>query len=482
MQSQKITRVGIALLFSSMAWIASCAVNPVSGQHELMLLSESDEIRLGRQTDREIEKTYGVYNEPDLDAYIQAMGQDIAAHSHRSNLHFTFKVLDSPVVNAFAVPGGYVYLTRGILSYFNSEAELAGVIGHEIGHIAARHSAQQLSKAQLAQLGLGIGSALSQTFRQVAGVAQFGVGVLFLKYSRDNERQADELGVEYASKAGFDAAQMASFFKTLERLRPTAGRSGLPSWLSTHPDPPDRISAVQNKSNQWATQLGRRDLQVNAERYLRQIDGLVFGEDPRQGYVAQDVFYHPRLRFQLPLPKDWKVKNTPTEVKVISPKENAAILLSLVSGSSLQAVAQQFAASPNARVLGRDDKPVNGLPARQVVTDITTGQGAVRVLSYFIQKDILVYVLHAVSAQPAFGGFASTFERCMNGFADLTDPERIGVEPERIRIRAAKTPGTLEENLRVLGVAENRLEETALLNGRRLHETIAKNTLLKVVE
>jgi len=156
MKSCQETRWKIhVILFGILLWVVSCATNPVTGEHELMLISEPDEIKLGRQTDAQIAQAYGLYDDPKLGAYVERLGQRIAKVSHRPQLPFEFKVLDSPVVNAFAVPGGYVYLTRGILSYCNSEAELAGVIGHEIGHVAARHSAQQYTRAQLAQLGLG---------------------------------------------------------------------------------------------------------------------------------------------------------------------------------------------------------------------------------------------------------------------------------------------------------------------------------------
>ena len=173
--------------------VLSCATDPVTGSRQFMLVSEQDEIRIGKQTDREIAATYGMYDDKPLSDYVDGLGQTLAKESHRPTLAFTFKILDTPVVNAFAVPGGYVYLTRGILSYLNDEAELACVIGHEIGHITARHSAEQLTKAQFAQLGLSLGSILSQEFRALAGVAEFGVGMLFMKFSRDNEREADDL-------------------------------------------------------------------------------------------------------------------------------------------------------------------------------------------------------------------------------------------------------------------------------------------------
>jgi len=196
-----------AIVASLMVWTISCAINPVTHKRELMLLSAADEVAMGQQTDPQVLQTFGQYKDADLARYVTALGNKLGALSHQPELDYSVKVLDSPVVNAFAVPGGYVYLSRGILAYLNDEAELAGVMGHEIGHIAARHSAQQYSRAQVTQLGLGLGAMVSKTFRKYAGLAQFGVGMLFLSFSRDMERQADALGVEYSSKAGYDAGR-----------------------------------------------------------------------------------------------------------------------------------------------------------------------------------------------------------------------------------------------------------------------------------
>ncbi|NIR16083.1 MAG: M48 family metalloprotease, partial [Desulfobacterales bacterium] len=235
-------------LLGLLLWTASCAVNPVSGQRELMLVSESEEIQLGGQADADVVQQFGIYDDRRLNAYVNGLGQRMGKVSHRPRLDYHFKVLDVSVVNAFAVPGGYVYFTRGILASLNSEAELAGVMGHEIGHITARHSAQQISRAQLAQMGMAVGSIFSPEFRALSGLAGTGVQMLFLKFSRDNERQADDLGVEYASKVGYDASQMANFFETLERMHPHADKSGLPSWFSTHPNPEDREKVVRERA------------------------------------------------------------------------------------------------------------------------------------------------------------------------------------------------------------------------------------------
>ncbi|HQU61202.1 MAG TPA: M48 family metallopeptidase, partial [Saprospiraceae bacterium] len=219
--------VKIAIVLFLIASLQSCATNPVTGKSEFMLMSKNQEIALGQQSDPSIVASFGVYNNDEIQNFINEKGQEMAKVSHRPELKYEFKVLDSPVVNAFALPGGYVYFTRGILAHFNNEAEFAGVLGHEIGHITARHSAKQYSRQVLAQVGLVAGMVLSEDFRQYADVAQTGLGLLFLKYGRDAESQSDRLGVEYSTKIGYDAREMAEFFNTLKRLSDQSG-GGIP--------------------------------------------------------------------------------------------------------------------------------------------------------------------------------------------------------------------------------------------------------------
>lgn len=483
MKNSQITECAICLvLFGIFLWIISCAVNPVTGQRELMLLSEADEIRLGRETDTQVVKTYGTYDDATLNDYIDDLGQRMAKLSHRPNLPFKFMILDGPVVNAFAVPGGYVYLTRGILSYLNNEAELACVLGHEIGHVTARHTAQQYTRAQLAQLGLGLGTILSENFGKYAGVAQFGVGALFLRFSRDNERQADDLGVEYATRAGFDAGHMANFFETLERLHPSSDRSGLESWFSTHPNPPNRIRAVQRKAQEWARRLGTTNLRTNRDSYLRKIDGLVYGEDPRQGYVDNGVFYHPELKFEFPVPANWKINNTVAQVQMVSKKQDAVILFSIKSGHTPKEAARKFIANAKARVISSDAITINGLSAQCLISDITTRSGPIRAMSYFIQMTGHISVFHGFASQALYKRYRPVFHNTMSRFKALTNPQRLNVRPDRLRVRATKTAGTLKAALRSLGIADRKLKEIAVLNGKKLTDTVPANTLLKVVE
>lgn len=460
----------------------SCAVNPVTGKRELMLMSESEEIQLGKSSDAQIVSQYGVYPDKNLNEYVTAIGLRMAKLSHRPNLPFEFKIMDTPVINAFAIPGGYVYITRGILAYLNDEAELAGVMGHEIGHVTARHSAKQYSKAQLAQIGLGLGSVLSESFQKYAGIAQFGVGMLFLKFSRENESQADELGVEYSTKAGYDAREMANFFRTLDRMSPSENQSGLQEWFSTHPNPGGRSVKVKTLAQQWQQKVASKNLVIQRSEFLHHINGIVFGDDPRQGYVENNIFYHPDLTFLFSVPANWKLNNTPSQVQMLSPKEDAAILFSLGEGTSPEQAASKFISDSKATVVSQNNISVNSFPARKVISDITSQQGTMRVMSYFIRKGQNIYVFHGFTGQTTFSSFQPLFQSTMNSFRKLTDQKKINVKPDRIKVKTVRRRGTLKAILQRLNVPDEDLEKIALMNGMQLSDNVPANTLIKVVE
>jgi predicted Zn-dependent protease len=470
-----------AVVAGLMLWAVSCAINPVTHKRELMLLSADDELAMGQQADPQILQTFGKYEDADLARYIAALGKKLGALSHQPNLDYSIKVLDSPVVNAFAVPGGFVYLTRGILAYINDEAELAGVVAHEIGHIAARHSAQQYSRAQLAQLGLGLGAMISETFRKYAGLAQFGVGMLFLSFSRDMERQADALGVEYSSKAGYDANHMANLFVSLERLNPGEAQSGLPGWFSTHPNPPDRIAAIKRDTKAWRAEIQKTQFAVNRDRYLKQIDGIVFGEDPRQGYVEDNIFYHPQLRFQFPVPAGWKVNNTASQVQIVNQKQNAIILFSMAPEKSPSAAAKAFINESKAAVVKSEGTRVNGLQAHRIISDVTTEQGVIRVLSYFIQKEKTVYVFLGYTERARFDSYFRVFSQTMDKFRKLTDSNKINVKADRLALKRTTGQGSLRQAFRKFGAPEDKWEAMAIINGMKLDDVIPGNTIIKVI-
>ena len=248
-------------------FLNSCATNPVTGKKEFMLLSKEQEVKMGISYDPQVVANYGLYEDQKIQQFITTQGRLMARISHRPELPYEFKVLDSPVVNAFAVPGGFVYFTRGIMAHFNNEAEFAGVLGHEIGHVTARHSARQYSRQMLGQVGLIAGIVVSPKFAQFADAASQGLGLLFLKYGRDAESESDRLGVEYSTKIGYDATEMAEFFQTLKRLSDQGG-GRLPTFLSSHPDPANRYDKTKSPGTKMAAALQRPSVKSRARLLL----------------------------------------------------------------------------------------------------------------------------------------------------------------------------------------------------------------------
>jgi predicted Zn-dependent protease len=466
----------------------SCAVNPVTGKKQIVLMSESQEIAMGAAADPEIVAQYGRYEDKILQDFITQKGNEMAAISHRPDLKYEFKIVDSEVLNAFAVPGGYVYFTRGIMAHFNNEAEFAGVLGHEIGHITARHSVSQQSKAILGQVGL-IGSMIL-----VPQVAEFaeplseGLGLLFLKFGRDAERQSDELGVEYSSKIGYDAKEMAGFFNTLERQSSGSESAELPDFLSTHPNPGDRNIAVRKLSDEWKKKLNLLDPKVSRESYLKKIEGLVYGEDPKQGFLENDVFYHPVLKFQLNTPKGWNYQNKPQELE-FAPKDGKAILImTLIPGKSLEEAASNVVEKNNLQVLESNQITVNGLNALSILADVKVEQKkqqqqapTVRTLSYLIQYNDNIYHILGASSLTDFNSYSENFLQTMKNFKELKDASKLNKQPERIRIKPVKQSGTLKQALNSYNMPEKKQEEISLLNGMLLTDKVLAGSLIKIL-
>jgi predicted Zn-dependent protease len=413
----------------------------------------------------------------------------MAAISHRPNINYEFKIVDSEVLNAFAVPGGYVYFTRGIMAHFNNEAEFAGVLGHEIGHIAARHSVEQQRNAILGQVGLIAGMIISPQLAQFGEAASQGLGLLFLKFGRDAERESDKLGVEYSSKIGYDAQYMAGFFNTLKRKGEESGTTELPDFLSTHPDPGERNIAVSKLATEWKQKLNLTNPQVNSNSYLRRIEGLIYGEDPKQGFLENNVFYHPDLRLQFSIPPNWAYQNTPQSVQVASKDGKAMMMLTLAPGASLREGATAALQQYKLQAIDSREITVNGLPALYVIADQQAQQqqqqqaaASVRTMSYFIQYGGNIYHLIGASAISDFNAYAPYFENSMQSFRQLTDASKINKQPERVRIKNVRQDGTLEQALRNYNVQEKRLQEFAILNGKLLTDRVTAGTLIKVIE
>ena len=414
----------------AVAAAVACATNPATGRRQLMLVSEAQEIAMGKQADQEAVAAYGLYPDPKVQAYVDQLGKRLSAATERPSLPWSFKVVDDPAVNAFALPGGYVYVTRGIMTHLRSEAELAAVLGHEIGHVTGRHSASQMSKQQLAMGGLIVGMAVKPELQRFGGLAQQGLGLLFLKFGRDDEKEADELGLRYMTRESYDPREMLEVFGVLDRVTRAAGGGRMPDWLSTHPSPENRLARIQDE----ITATGVSGRIVNRPEYLRRLDGMVFGENPREGFFRDNAFYHPDLRFQLAFPRGFKTQNQKQAVVGVSEAQDAMVALTLVAGTSPEAAARQLLSQQGVQAgrSGRDT--IGGLPAYTAFFEAATDEGSLRGEVAFVSYAGKLYRLLGYAPAARFPAYEGAFDAAIRSFARLTDPRFLGVQPKRIEL------------------------------------------------
>lgn len=423
------------------ALIAACATNPVTGKRELALMTEADEIALGKSAAQEVEQTIGLVDDPNLQAYVRRTGLAMAANSERPNIPWTFAVVDDPTPNAFALPGGPIFLTRGMMTLIRSEAELAAVLGHEIGHVTARHSVAAISQQQLAQIGLGVGGILIPEIRPYVGLLGSGLGLLFLQHGRDAERQADDLGFAYARTRGYEMTEMADVFRALERLQ-TPERSALPTFLSSHPSPGERVSTIEAKVS--TLPAGQRGNVVREADYLRQIDGLVYGEDPRQGFFRDREFLHPDLRFRFQLPSGWQGENLRNAVLAASPRGDAALQLTIASGSP-DAAAQRFASRSGIIIVDSGRQNLNGMSSTQARFEATTNGGRLAGQASWISYDGRTYQLLTYTTSDAYPSYDRVFRNVADSFNVLRDQSVLNIRANRVNLVSISERQTLAD-------------------------------------
>lgn len=411
--------------------LAACAINPVTGQRELALISEQQEIEMGREASQQVEQEIGLVEDADLQGYVSGIGLELARDSERPDLPWHFAVVDDASPNAFALPGGFIYVTRGLMDLMGSEAQLAAVLGHEIGHVTARHSVSQLSRAQLAQLGLGVGMILVPELQQYGQVAGAGLQLIFLKYGRDDERQADELGFGYALQAGYDVREMARVFQSLDRAAELAGASALPTWLSSHPNPPERIETVERRVDALDRPLD--GLRVGRDAYLPRLDGMVYGADPRNGFFDGTAFIHPRLRFRLSFPDGWQGQNTSQMVAAGSPDQDALVQLTLTPESPRTALSA-FLADESIQQARAEPGDINGFPAAAAEFTAATESGSFHGVVAFLQDADRTYRLLGYATDAAFDSREPAIRAWIASFQRLTDPDLLAIQPDRVAI------------------------------------------------
>ncbi len=460
------------------ASVVTCATNPVTGKRELALVSESQEIAMGKEYAAQVAQEMGVYPDSQVQTYVSALGREIAVKTERPRLPWTFTVMDDPQVNAFALPGGYIFVTRGILTHMTSEAELATVVGHEIGHVTARHSVQQMTRQQLAQIGLVAGAIASDRVAQNLGLISQGLGVLFLKYSRDDESQADGLGFRYALADDYDVRQMVNMFEILQRVSARAGQR-IPEWQSSHPDPGNRIQATERRLAKVTVPLDTK--KVNRDAFLRVIDGMVYGDNPRQGYFQNGTFLHPDLAFQLDFPSGWQAANQPSSVVGVSPQQDAQVQLSLAGQAAPATALQQFLGQQGITAGQSRSVTINGNPGAQAPFTAQSQDGAkLAGLVTYVSYAGNTYQLLGLTTVTS-GGYDRTFQAFAGSFRRVTDPAVLNVKPNRIQVTRVAKAMTLDEFNRQYPSTID-VAELALINGlENGSSTIAAGTSIKRV-
>jgi predicted Zn-dependent protease len=466
-------RVALLLL------VAACSTNPVTGRRELSLVSESQEIEMGKQAAEEAKAMFGVTPDTGLQAYVSGLGMQLARASERPNLPWTFTVVEDPAVNAFALPGGPVFITRGILAHMNSEAELVSVLGHEIGHITAKHSVSQMSRAQLAQIGIVAAVIAKPELAQFGEAASQGIGLLFLKFGRDDETQADDLGFRYMVTAGYDPQQMAAMFRTLSRLTSGAEGGRLPQWLSTHPDPGNRVERTRDRIANTPNLAS--NLRVDRDPFLRHTDGIVFGDNPRDGFFNGTSFLHPDLKFQLDFPGGWKTQNQATQVAGASAQQDAVVTLTLAGRTAPSQALNQFVNQQGMQGGAASTSPINGLTSASASFAATTQDGTtLRGWAAFVSLDGSTYRLLGYTTADRFASHDGTLRTAITSFRRLTDAGALAVKPARVRLVRIDRAMTLAEFDR-LYPSKISGAQLALINGVEAGATLPAGALVKRV-
>jgi len=442
--------VGCALL----ALAAGCATNPVSGRPQVTVVSETTERELSEEEARKVAETMGLYDDEALTRYVRAVGERLARVSPRQSVPYSFQIVDMMEPNAFALPGGQVYVSRGLLVLLNSEDELAGVLGHEVGHVAARHAAQRVTRAAPIGILTGIGSAVtgivSPTLGHVVGgIGGFAGALVLSPYSRGQEHEADEIGQELAAKAGWDPAGLSSALRALEREEALhSGEKRAASFFATHPPLPDRVAETETRAATLARAAGAPLAGTRAE-FVRKLDGLPVGARARDGVFDGATFRHPDLDFQVQFPAGWKTANERTVVGAGAPDGRAVVGLEVVGeGNDPEASMRQFEQKAKVDLAsGAERLKINGLPATHATAMARTRQGRIALDLTWIAYAGRIYRVTGASEPDAANAAAPLFRSTTLTFRPLSSAERAAIRERRVRIASARRGERLDDVL-----------------------------------
>ncbi len=448
--------------------VTSCSVNPATGQKQFTgLMPAGQEASLGANEHQKVIAMYGPPMTGPVADYVSRIGQKIAVNTERTDVDYKFFVLDSPIVNAFAIPGGYVYVSRGLMSLANSEAELAGVLSHEIAHITARHSAERMSHGVLVGLGAAILGAATGS-GAVSQAANLGSDLYIKSYSRGQEEQSDELGVRYMSRAGYNPNAMSTFLASLDaqtkldaRIAGKSEGQG-PNYFSTHPVTAERVTkaAAVAVNYQGGQNVGNRDV------YLSAINGLTYGDSESQGFLRGDNFYHPQMGFTFSIPRGFSVQNNPSEVVALSP--NGAVVI-LDAGRDDQGRDALAYLTQNWMKANPPQNPeritINGLNAATAGFAGTVNNKPVTIRVVAIEwKPSQFFRFQMAIPQNVGTDVVESMKRSTYSFRAMTQAERESIKPLRIRTFTASAGMTVATAASKMGFSDYREERFRVLN------------------
>ena len=465
--------------------LSACATNPATGKRQISFMSEEKEIAMGRQLDAQVRQEMGLYENDELQRYVQDLGMQIAQRSERPNLPWSFAIVDSPAVNAFALPGGFIYVTRGILPYLDNEAQLVGVLGHEIGHVTARHSAAQYTRGMGTSLGVLVGSIFVPEIAPFADLAEVGAGMVFMKFGRDDELQADALGAQYTAQGGWDPEQVPAFLTTLARISEASDRNGVPNWLSTHPQPENRVQKVAQTVGKVRT--GGPDAAWNIDRdgYLSRIDGMIFGDDPEEGVVRGNLFLHGPMRFSLVFPDGWEITNTAEQVVAQEPGNKVYMLMRTLEPSrarSLEEAAQQHMRGSGYKATNLTRTTIDGLDAvLGTYEGSASGIGKVTSRGAHFVMGRSTYFIGGIAPPDAYARVEGDFEQTIQSFRQLSAAEADAIHPNLIDLYTARAGDTWQSIAQRAGKGLVKASTLAIMNDHSIDDQPKAGERLKIV-
>lgn len=453
--------------------LASCSVNPLTGKRELTLLSEGEEVDLGRKLDEDVIKSIHLYPDEAIQKSVDQLGQKLAAASERSHLQWQFRVLDDPAVNAFAVPGGFVYVTRGLMTHLSSEAQLAAVVGHEVGHVAARHSINQLSRAAVASRGAGLLSIIDPAGVHVGAAAQQGVVDFILRHSREDEIEADDLGVRYLKQVSYDPRSMYAVLTTVEAAIAGVGMQ-IPQSKSTHPDPAFRRQRLEQM-------LGPAPDFEQDRAYLQALDGMLFGQNALLGFMAGPRWVHPIFGIQIEFPIGWKATHNRTSAMTLSQDGEALVFISPSSEETPQAAYDAFFEQTGLEAGDPWRTEIHGQAAASSWFALTGEHSKFVGIAAFVQGPMQPYEIFGLVTTDKAAEYGPPLESAMGSFSVITSPAHQNLEPMRIHIIEVQAATNLQ-SLAASKASSADLQTLVLLNQVHPSDPLPAGTLIKWVE